>query len=699
MAGDAESGVHIVGTVLTPQATLKRGVLTLDAAGNVTCAACDCGPEGDALVLDCPSVVVSPGLLNLHDHLGYAGTPPLPHPGTLYQHRSDWRLGQNGHEPLAFSGGATTVEVLAHELRMVLGGATSIVGAGGRRGLLRNLDVAGLSEGLLPGVIRAETFPLDDARSAADSAHCLFGSKPDTPESIALATAYVPHLGEGTNQRAADELTCALGSLGQVGPRSAVVHAMALDRHGASELARLGASVVWSPRSNLDLYGATAPVALLSSLGVRIALGTDWLASGSMNLLRELACVRAYDERVLGGRFSPAARWRMVTADAAWALGLERRVGELSAGSAGDVTLFTERADPHASVVDAHVADVRLVLRQGRPLYGDVELVQAFSRKAGCDELRVCEQQRLVCLEETGSTLDALVTAAQAVYPLFACGVPESEPRCEALVERECPFGEAECLPPGPLARPIDSDDDGVEDARDLCPRLWDTEQSDADGDGLGDACDACPVANPGGGPCPSTIAALRAPSSRLPLGSAISLHDVRVTAVRAAGARGYYAEDGDHAPYSGIFVYTGSKAPGVQAGELVTVRGYFDRYQGTDELTRAELVARRASPHDHEPLRVALAELVDGAPRPDAWASQLVLVAGLEVVDANPDSPNDYDETGLLGGLRLDDLLDDELDNVFPIGARFAWVRGISGSSFSHRKLWPRGPSDWALE
>lgn len=697
-SGSSREGVHLIGTVLTPSGALGRGVLALDAMGNVSCAACECGEAGDALVIDCPDVVIAPGLINLHDHLSYAGTPPLAHPGELYAHRSEWRLGEGGHAALPFEGRASSAEVLAQELRMVLGGATSIVGAGGRRGLLRNLDMAGLSEGLLPGAIRAETFPLDDARTARDPQRCEFGTRPDSSRVATEPRAYVPHLGEGTNERAADELRCALGQLGLVPESAALVHAMALDRRSAEELARRRASVVWSPRSNLDLYGSTAPVGLLSGLGLRIALGTDWLASGSMNLLRELACVRAYDEQVLGGRFDAEARLRMVTEDAAWALGLERRLGELRPGAAGDVALFTERGDGASSVVDATVADVRLVLRQGRPLYGAESLVLAFEQGQACEPLDVCGHEQRVCSQETGLSLDEIIAAGSAVYPLFSCDEPPSEPSCTPHLERECPFGEASCDAPPPPRRLRDSDQDGVDDRLDLCPRVADPAQADSDGDGHGDACDPCPVPNPGQGPCPTSIARLRAGATRLPLGTAVLLEGVRVTAVRAQGSRGYYVEDGDRAPFSGLFVYTGSAAPAVAVNDVISVQGYFSTYRELDELIEPELLLRRAG-EPYAPLEVELGQLADGSPDAPSFASLLVRVVDVEVASSNPDAPSDYDETELLGGLRLDDLLFPELDNLYAVGTRWAWVQGVAGRSFSHQKLWPRGHSDFSSE
>ena len=696
--GDSRKGVRLIGTLLEPLVTRARGVLALDADGTISCAACDCGDDDDgALVIDCPGLVISPGFVNLHDHLGYAGTAPIQHPGELYEHRNDWRLGEHGHATLSFAGGASTAQILAQELRMLMSGATSIVGAGGRRGFLRNLEAAGQSQGLLPGEIVAQTFPLDDASGTVDSAACIFGKQPDTTEVAAAPQAYLAHGGEGTDQRAQDELACALGDLDLLGENSAIVHAMALSRRTARRLAERGASVVWSPRSNLDLYGSTAPVALLSSLGVRVALGTDWLASGSMNLQRELLCVRDYDAAVLGGYFDAYQRWRMVTENPAWALGLEQRFAALRAGLVGDIAVFRAQGeDPYASAVEATPADVMLVLRQGVPLYGDAELVRAFRDGEACEPLDVCGARERVCTLETGLALADIRAAGEAVYPLFSCEDPPDEPSCRALVTRECPAGETECEPPPapPAWDAGDADQDGIADVRDDCPRAPNPDQADADDDGRGDACDTCPVTNPGLMPCPRQIAELLAPPTTLRKTSVL-IADGHVTALRTQGSKGYYLEDGDHRPYSGIFVYTGSSTPTVAPGDIINLQGYFDDFQGTAELVGSELLSRRASAETYSPLLVALSDIADGSPRAVGLTSLFIRVGGAEVEATNPDLPKDYDETGLAGGLRLDDLLCPELDNLYPSGTTFGELQGIAGFSFGHYKLYPRSLAD----
>jgi cytosine/adenosine deaminase-related metal-dependent hydrolase len=695
--GDSRRGVRVKGTLLEPLVTRVRGVLALSAEGNVSCAACDCGDDDGALVIDCPDLVVTPGFVNLHDHLGYAGTPPLAHPGELYEHRNDWRLGEHGHEALAFSGGASTAQILAQELRMVMSGATSIVGAGGRLGFLRNLETSAHAQGILPGPIVAQTFPLDDASGAVASAACIFGKNADTTAVSAAPHAYLAHVGEGTSPRARDELDCALGELNVLGSNSAVVHAMALSRASAHQLAERGASVIWSPRSNLDLYGSTAPVALLASLGVHVALGTDWLASGSMNLQRELACAREYDTAVLGGYFDAYQRWRMVTENPAWALGLEQRFAGLRAGLPGDIAVFAARSDdPYASAVEARPEDVKLVLRQGTPLYGDAELVRAFRDGEACELLDVCGQAQRACTLETGLALADLRAAGEAVYPLFSCEAPPSEPSCQPLVTHECPAGEAACDAPPPLPgwNAGDADQDGVADVVDDCPRERDPAQADTDGDGRGDACDPCPLANPGLAPCRLSIAELRAPPA-LRLKTAVQLTGGRVTALRSQGSKGFYVEDGDHQAYSGIFVYTGSVTPRVMVDDLVDLQGYFDVFQGTDQVVDSVLLARVTAADEYSPLLVALSDAADGSEKAAGLASLLVRVEGLEVDVTNPDAPKDYDESGLSGGLRVDDLLWPELDNVYAVGTRFSSLTGSFGFSFGHHKLYPRGPAD----
>jgi hypothetical protein len=94
-------------------------------------------------------------------------------------------------------------------------------------------------------------------------------------------------------------------------------------------------------------------------------------------------------------------------------------------------------------------------------------------------------------------------------------------------------------------------------------------------------------------------------------------------------------------------------------------------------------------------PLDVMASEIGDESPQAAAFASLFVRISDAEITATNPDAPKDYDESALAAGLRLDDLLYPELDNVFAVGTRWTFVQGIAGRSFSHQKLWPRQASD----
>ena len=195
-------------------------------------------------------------------------------------------------------------------------------------------------------------------------------------------------------------------------------------------MAERGASLIWSPRSNISLYGETAPVALMKRLGVNIALGTDWVPSGSINMSRELQCAIDLNDRNYGGVFTRADFWRMVTINAAQALHADNAIGSLQVGRRADIAIFQRRGGPFSSVVTGSPEDVVLVLKDGRVLNGDAAVVASLD--ATCDTLDVCGTQKRICAtREAGNDLAALQAAQNgARYDLFNCAG-------DALAERE----------------------------------------------------------------------------------------------------------------------------------------------------------------------------------------------------------------------------------------------------------------------
>ena len=212
--------------------------------------------------------------------------------------------------------------------------------------------------------------------------------------------------------------------------RTAVVEGIALEAADLAILAAAGAKLVWSPRSNLALYGDSALVTVAARLGIPIALGTDWAVTGSMNLLRELKCADTLNADYYDHFFSDEDLWRMVTGTAAAAAGFDDVLGALAPGKVADIAIFDGSIHPgFRAVIDAGVQDVVLVIRGGKALYGDASVVSALAD--GCDAIDVCGAAKLVCvMTEVGKTYAALQTAVGTGYPAFFCGTPTNEPTC-----------------------------------------------------------------------------------------------------------------------------------------------------------------------------------------------------------------------------------------------------------------------------
>lgn len=769
VAKEGTSGVMLRGTVLGPDRTYRQGQVLVSSAGLIACVGCDCAaaPEAaNASIIDCPEGVISPGLINPHDHIGFANTPPYvaPDPTIRYDHRHEWRKGAVPGKPkISTLGTASAAAVQLAELRFVLSGATSAVSAGGQAGLLRNLDAPGKLEGLTVKPAESDTFPLNDSAGMMIESGCdAYGANPTTAAEIEDFDGYLPHISEGVNLAARNEFVCtSTGLLDVIAPQTAVVHAVGII---ADDIAAMHADltkVVWSPRSNVSLYGNTASVTLLDYLGVPITLGTDWLPTGSMNILRELRCADELNAMYYGSHFSDIDLWQMVTSNAALAAGAERGIGSLKTAYAADISVFDAKVrKDHRAVVGAEPQDVVLVLRGGKPLYGDAELLDSAAiGGAACEALDVCGVQKKACVaKDIGTTsLQSLLTLANTSYPLFFCGTPADEPSCvpyrkgeyegiltvsdadgdgiEDAVDNcpkifnpvrlleavqadmdgdktgdvcdKCPFDATDaCTPPDA----DDIDADGVINAVDNCPRDTNADQADKDADGHGDVCDTCAAANPGASVCPTTIEAIRDPSNpeHPAVGDIVSIKDVYVTAVRpdTGSSRGFYIQDDSLKPFTGIFVFTASKSPGVSVGNKVSLTGRYDEYFTLSEL--ADVVVTNNDGGMALPFGpVAIANPADigtGGALAEQYESMLLEIGKTYIVVQNADAPNDYDEFVVsdnamsITGLRIDDVIFQALNNTCPVGTVFEKMIGIGTYTFNNAKLEPRSAADITL-
>jgi hypothetical protein len=165
--------------------------------------------------------------------------------------------------------------------------------------------------------------------------------------------------------------------------------------------------MVWSPLSNLLLYGATANVREARAKGVRVALGSDWSPTGSKNLLGELKVARLAS-LAAGDVFSEREIVALATREAAAILKWEKVVGSIETGKRADLLVVDgATADPYAGLLKSDETSIRLVLINGVPRFGRSDLMKKLGG-AG-ETVRVGGEARRVNLKDANA--DPLIGA------------------------------------------------------------------------------------------------------------------------------------------------------------------------------------------------------------------------------------------------------------------------------------------------
>ena len=190
--------------------------------------------------------------------------------------------------------------------------------------------------------------------------------------------AWFVHLSEGVDSKSKNEFD-ALYEKGLIMNETVVIHGTALDQSQFDKMAQEGAGLVWSPISNLLLYGDTTDVVAADNAGVTISLAPDWGPSGSKNNLHELKVADMWNRESLDGHFSDYELVEMVTSNAAYIANWENFVGQIKKDTMADlVVIDTFHDNPYRNLIEAVDPDVRLTVVHGKAVFGDIDIMTAI---------------------------------------------------------------------------------------------------------------------------------------------------------------------------------------------------------------------------------------------------------------------------------------------------------------------------------
>ena len=403
--------IVVSGTVVTPQKVLNKAWVVIKQ-GKISRISEEVPKEENAIVVNTNDLIF-PGFIDLHNHPVFAvfrrWTPPK-----TFNNRYEWRSSDEYRKKVGTPGSELQVDEQSFcdltqfaEVQALTGGTTSFSGMFPRRApaaplpdclshlAVRKLDMHSGFYLAEPGHERVQNVlgvtPRDFSDAAADELlRKLTGNELDL---------VLIHVAEGA---AADlESNLEFGLLqwrSLLGPRTAIIHGVAFGKNDFRKIRSAASSIVWSPRSNMELYGSTTDVVTAFREGVSIALAPDWSPTGSRNMLAELQYAAQLNKDRLGSFFTNQQLFEMATSIPARIARIDDKVGTIQQGLFAD--LFLLRGDatrPFDSLMRATPKDVNLVFVNGVPIYGDAKLMSAFNVKT--EPVTVCYETKTLNLD------------------------------------------------------------------------------------------------------------------------------------------------------------------------------------------------------------------------------------------------------------------------------------------------------------
>ena len=324
--------------------------------------------------------IVFPGLFDVHNHLSYNSFPTLMFNEFPFGHRDEWAATS---EYSSWGGFRTTVMSSASvndgttqtitkyaECLELMAGCIAIQGGGNNKEYVNpNVILYNLEQ--FPARVWDSTFPWN--ASASDRSELL------AEIAGGAINATIIHLSEGLDEYARAQFDD-WRNKGMLNSTVAIIHGAALGSSEFAQMAAVGAKLIWSPMSNMKLYGGTANVKAAKQAGVTVAISPDWTPSGCYNILEELGYAWQLNTTIFSNAYTAREMCDMVTVNGAKCAGLDGHYGKIAVGyNAGLCVIEGDSADPYMSLIRARPPNVLLTIVDGTPRYGEPALMSALS--------------------------------------------------------------------------------------------------------------------------------------------------------------------------------------------------------------------------------------------------------------------------------------------------------------------------------
>ncbi|MDD4340957.1 MAG: amidohydrolase family protein [Kiritimatiellae bacterium] len=363
------------GMVMTPNGPLTKGDVHVE--DDLIMAVTNVQPSGVTL-LDTEGIIF-PGLIDAHNHPSWNSFPTLMFNDFPFGHRDEWAATSEysawkGKRSTVQNHGAVndrnrqTISKYAEALEL-MAGCIAIQGNYDNPEYAHP-DIMLFNVEEFPGRVWADIFPWKTSSNER-------ATLSEKVEGGAL-NALIIHLCEGVDAHARAQFALWKG-WGMLDETTTIIHGAALNASDFAEMAAVNAKLVWSPMSNMKLYGGTADVKAAKEAGVIIGLSPDWTASGCYNILEELGYAWILNQSLFDNVFTAREMAEMVYLNTALCAGLGNHYGKINVGyNAGFCVIDGDTSAPYMALINARPADVLLTIVDGTPRYGDPAMMDAL---------------------------------------------------------------------------------------------------------------------------------------------------------------------------------------------------------------------------------------------------------------------------------------------------------------------------------